>query len=544
MARHASSKVTPARRGRGPQGGPAGRPEAATVLQQSIGNRATAQLLATPSVQRQIDMGTVVSTMAGGLASLMGLGVSAASVLLDVASGVEPSLAVVRQLLESGVSEGDATDLLLFVRHPELKGRKLGAGDDELIAEWKAIRSGVVRPLVRAIEEEREAERGTGGGGGGDADRGDGPTPTPVAPGGGFITDTDRSYLDGLPGGAEFRDFPWHRLDFPGAKEPVGNTSEANLASLRADPRVELIPNEGVPKNGVWYLRGANQAKARKMFALLARHVPERRANTGSDAVLTEAEFAQHEADYDAYITAQTMAIPGQTDKKLNKHAAASFVTIREVGQGRWGRADREERLPVAVRGQEERGQGGQQGGGSQVLQPHVGPGRRSQAADGSDEGRVDRRVHPNGQSDRDVPLTGLQVDGRARRGARLVPVPGRALALGAQSQRLSHHVLRRGRSRAALPRHRRAGRPRLRPPLWSRSDSGNRRKNTTRGSDRAAAHAPPTHREWGVVALRASANEIDVNPLNAIGPVSRPRLTGWNREPPRSGRRLWLMWS
>ena len=107
-------------------------------------------------------MGAVVSTMAGGLASLMGLGVSAASVLLDVASGVEPSVAVVRQLLECGVSEGDATDLLLFARHPELKGRKLGAGDDELIAEWKAIRSGVVRPLVRAIEEEREAEHRRG----------------------------------------------------------------------------------------------------------------------------------------------------------------------------------------------------------------------------------------------------------------------------------------------------------------------------------------------------------------------------------------------
>ena len=69
------------------------------------------------------------------------------------------------------------------------------------------------------------------------------------------------------------------------------------------------------------------------MFALLARHVPERRANTGADAVLTEAEFAQHEADYDAYITAQTMAIPGQTDKKLNKHAAASFVTMREAAK-------------------------------------------------------------------------------------------------------------------------------------------------------------------------------------------------------------------
>ena len=79
--------------------------------------------------------------------------------------------------------------------------------------------------------------------------------------------------------------------------------------------------------------RGVNQAKARKMFALLARHVPERRANTGGDAVLTEAEFAQHEADYDAYITAPTMAIPGQSDKKLNKHAAASFVTMREAAK-------------------------------------------------------------------------------------------------------------------------------------------------------------------------------------------------------------------
>jgi D-alanyl-D-alanine dipeptidase len=279
-----------------------------------------------PSMQRMFDLGAVVSTLAGGLASVIRLGASAVAILRDVAGGVEPSVAVVRQLLEAGVSEGDATDMLLFARHPELGGRKLGTGDEALMAEWRAIRTEVVRPLVRAIEKERAAERSRADGG--DDDVGSGDTP-PAGPDGSFITDTDRSYLDELPGGAEYRDFRWHRLDFPGAKERVGDTSEANLARLRADPRVVLDPDR---KFGP-YLKGANQTKADMMFALLARHVPERRANSGAVAVITSAEFAKHAADYDAYIIAQTEAIPGQTDKRLNKHAAASFANMRAAAE-------------------------------------------------------------------------------------------------------------------------------------------------------------------------------------------------------------------
>ena len=43
------------------------------------------------------------------------------------------------------------TDFVFFVRHPELKGTRLGAGQDALIAEWRSIREAVVRPaLARA----------------------------------------------------------------------------------------------------------------------------------------------------------------------------------------------------------------------------------------------------------------------------------------------------------------------------------------------------------------------------------------------------------
>lgn len=288
-----------------------------TTLQQTIGNQAMARLVSAPVVQRDWDLAAAVSTLAKGLASLMGIGAPAFQILADVVAGVEPSVAVVRQLLEAGVSEEDATDLLLFARHPQLMGRKLGVGDEKLIAEWKSIRSGTVRPLLREIEEARDARARVPGT---DTEPGEAPTPAD----GDFLLDTDRSYLDQIPGGAPYRDFNWHRLDFPGAKERVGNTSPERLAELRADPQIELFE-----ERDVWYIRGANQARARRMFALLAQHVPERRANSGDDAVVTEEEFAAHEEEYDAYVVEQLEPITSQPGLRLNRHAAAAFETMR-----------------------------------------------------------------------------------------------------------------------------------------------------------------------------------------------------------------------
>jgi hypothetical protein len=126
----------------------------ARQLQRLVGNRATADLVTSPVVQR-LSLGGVVESLLQGVASITALGAAALSVLADVAAGVEPSAAVVRQLLRAGVSEEDVTDLVLFARHPELGGRKLGKEDAELVAEWKSIRATLVQPQVRELEEAR-----------------------------------------------------------------------------------------------------------------------------------------------------------------------------------------------------------------------------------------------------------------------------------------------------------------------------------------------------------------------------------------------------
>lgn len=223
-------------------------------------------------------------------------------------AGVKPSQATVRQLLESGVSEGETTDLLLRAGHPDLKsGDKIDPSNKELVAEWKAIRDGVVRPALRQIEQAKKAKT-DGRGSGGD-----------------FLLDTERSYLSKIPGGKEYLDFKWHRLDFPDTKEAVGkNPSEEHLAELRADPQLVLF-QEGKD----WYIKGAHQAKAERMLAVLATRVPERRANTGQYAVLTKPEFKQNAAAYDSYIAMQVKKVAGQGDLRLNEHAQVAFEKMQ-----------------------------------------------------------------------------------------------------------------------------------------------------------------------------------------------------------------------
>jgi hypothetical protein len=121
-------------------------------LQRSAGNQAVARLLQQPVVQR-FD----IASLAEGLGTLLKIGPSAYGILTDVAAGVSPSHAVVRQLLKAGLSEEDATDLLFYARHPAQIGHKLGPGDEKLIAEWRSIRSSVVRPLVKKVEAERRS---------------------------------------------------------------------------------------------------------------------------------------------------------------------------------------------------------------------------------------------------------------------------------------------------------------------------------------------------------------------------------------------------
>lgn len=297
----------------------------ALQLQQLIGNRTTAQLMASPVVQRELELGALIQHLLRGVETITVLGSAAVSVLADVASGTEPSAAVVRQVLRAGVSEEDVTDLVLFARHPELGGRKLGKDDAELIGEWKSIRSTLVRPLLHEIEEARRRHAEEPGSKGGDAPS------EPSAPGGGggdLLADTDRSYLATLPGGNTYLSFDWHPLDYPGKKVKITDTSAENLDKLRADRQIELYQQQGT-----WYIRGVNQGMAKKLFAFLAKHVPERRANSGTHAVLTKKEFAKNPEVYDAYIVGQLTAIPSQSSLKLNRHAAAAFDAMVQAAK-------------------------------------------------------------------------------------------------------------------------------------------------------------------------------------------------------------------
>lgn len=112
-----------------------------------------------------------------------------------------------------------------------------------------------------------------------------------------FIMDPVTSSLDLLPLGerARFRTFQWHPHDYPGA--PIG-------------------PNEGL---------------ARAMTAALNRIRPERRANTGQNAVVTKDE---HTNQMQAYITRQLQPIPGRPGERLNIHALGSFVRMSQDAQG------------------------------------------------------------------------------------------------------------------------------------------------------------------------------------------------------------------
>jgi hypothetical protein len=111
-----------------------------------------------------------------------------------------------------------------------------------------------------------------------------------------FIHDPDASSLDLLPPdrARRYRDFRWHRLDYPGQ---TGND--------RAGP---------------------NEARASEMTNELSAIRPERRANRGADAVVTENEF---DARMRRYVADELVPVPAQTGFTLNRHAADSFVQMR-----------------------------------------------------------------------------------------------------------------------------------------------------------------------------------------------------------------------
>jgi D-alanyl-D-alanine dipeptidase len=114
-----------------------------------------------------------------------------------------------------------------------------------------------------------------------------------------FILAKDTSSLDLLPGGKgkTYRDFAWDKLDYPGGD------------------------------------KGPNEGMASSLSSDLSKIRPERRANRGSDPVLTEewmnAIAKKTQAAIGTYIINQLSPIPAQIQapkgEKLNKHALASL---------------------------------------------------------------------------------------------------------------------------------------------------------------------------------------------------------------------------
>lgn len=120
-----------------------------------------------------------------------------------------------------------------------------------------------------------------------------------------FILDPSTSSLDLLPGGQgeHYRDFSWGANDYPGGA------------------------------------RGANEGVAAEMTRDLSAIRPERRANTGDDAIVTRSEF-ERDSSLREYITNELRAIPDfdaasgfnqGRGHRLNQHALESFLQMREA---------------------------------------------------------------------------------------------------------------------------------------------------------------------------------------------------------------------
>jgi hypothetical protein len=111
-----------------------------------------------------------------------------------------------------------------------------------------------------------------------------------------FILDPNASTLDLLtpPDRTKYENFNWDEDDYPGG--PVGPHEDEALA----------------------------------LDAALARIRTERRANSTVTAVVTKPQFTE---DVWKYIQAQERPVPGQPERKLNRYALASFVSMRDAAK-------------------------------------------------------------------------------------------------------------------------------------------------------------------------------------------------------------------
>jgi hypothetical protein len=90
-----------------------------------------------PATSRPSSLLGALGTIADRFRSMVGAGQELAAVALARQRGVHDT--------------NELTNLVFFGRHPEMVGRKIGAGDTALAREWLQIRDAVVKPAVRSI---------------------------------------------------------------------------------------------------------------------------------------------------------------------------------------------------------------------------------------------------------------------------------------------------------------------------------------------------------------------------------------------------------
>src|SRR5207245_358328 len=71
---------------------------------------------------------------------------------------------------------------------------------------------------------------------------------------------------------------------------------------------------------------GPNEGRADQMFAALTLLRPERRANSGSTAVVREEEFDARMQDR---VDAALASVPGERGQRLNRDASAAYVQMK-----------------------------------------------------------------------------------------------------------------------------------------------------------------------------------------------------------------------
>jgi hypothetical protein len=133
--------------------GPVQPSAAVTELQQQAGNRAVAGLV----VQR-FELGDVFDAVArsgGGIASILALGAS-------LLTSKDREATLLDGLVRAGFTDrSKLTNIVFWLRHPDRMGGKIESGEDDLAAEWKAIRRSKVDP---ALARGRTGPGGSSGG--------------------------------------------------------------------------------------------------------------------------------------------------------------------------------------------------------------------------------------------------------------------------------------------------------------------------------------------------------------------------------------------